>query len=92
MYKQYKFFKILKRMFILIFILSTSVVVINQHKLYTREKNIQNELNEKIDNQKKTQDKLEKELHYKLTDDYVEKVAREKLGLVKKDEIIFVDN
>lgn len=36
-------------------------------------------------------DKLTYELQQTQTDDYIEKVAREKLGLVKPGEILFID-
>lgn len=45
----------------------------------------------KIDEAKLEQQKLEDELKKADTDDYIESVARERLGLVKANERVFVD-
>lgn len=49
------------------------------------------ELKEKIEYEKKRTEEVE-ELKTKVdTDEYIEKVAREKLGMIKRDEIVFID-
>jgi len=49
------------------------------------------DLQEKIDYEKKRIEEVE-ELKTKVdTDEYIEKVAREKLGMIKRDEIVFID-
>ena len=45
----------------------------------------------KIDEAKLQQQKLEDELKKADTDDYIERAARERLGLVKANERVFVD-
>lgn len=42
-----------------------------------------------LDKEKERTDELNKELRYYESDAYVEKIAREKLGLVKPGEILF---
>jgi len=49
------------------------------------------DLQEKIDYEKKRIEEVE-ELKTKVdTDEYIEKIAREKLGMIKRDEIVFID-
>lgn len=47
------------------------------------------ELEAQISSEEKRAEELEEYAKYTQTDEYVEKVAREKLGLVKKGEILF---
>lgn len=42
-----------------------------------------------IEEQKQESAQLDKESEYVKTEDYIEQIARDKLGLVKKNEIIF---
>jgi cell division protein FtsL len=46
---------------------------------------------EQIAAQQSINDALNKEMKFKDTPEYVEKIAREKLGMVKPNEIVFVD-
>ena len=41
--------------------------------------------------EKEKQEKLLEEKQYNQSDIYIEKVAREKLGLVKEDEVVFME-
>lgn len=64
--------------------------VLNQPQITKNEATIA-ELKEKIEYEKKRTEEVE-ELKTKVdTDEYIEKVAREKLGMIKRDEIVFVD-
>jgi len=49
------------------------------------------EYREKIRMEQEEQERLLKEKEYIQSDMYIEKVAREKLGLVKEDEIVFME-
>ena len=49
------------------------------------------DLQEKIKYEENLADELNKEKEEINTDEYIEKIAREKLGMVKKDEKIFYD-
>ncbi|MDE6182254.1 MAG: septum formation initiator family protein, partial [Eubacteriales bacterium] len=48
-------------------------------------------LNNKIKEEKKINDELRKQSEYKNSEEYIEKLARDKLGMVKSNEIIFYD-
>ena len=48
-------------------------------------------LEEKIEYEKKRAEEVESMKAKVDTDEYIEKVAREKLGMIKRDEIVFVD-
>lgn len=64
--------------------------VMQQPKITENKEKIE-ELNSQIAQQEQKIDNLE-ELKSKVnTDEYIEKVAREKLGLIKENEILFVD-
>lgn len=64
--------------------------VMQQPKINENKEEIES-LNTQITQQQKKLDELD-ELKTKVdTDEYIEKVAREKLGLVKENEIIFID-
>ncbi|HIQ99558.1 MAG TPA: septum formation initiator family protein [Candidatus Scybalocola faecavium] len=47
------------------------------------------DLQEQIDEQEKTQQELVQESEYINSDDYIEEIARDKLGLVHDNEIVF---
>ena len=49
----------------------------------------QQELQQKIDSETARTDEIKKLEEYKNTTEYVEEIAKDKLGLVYKDEIIF---
>lgn len=50
------------------------------------------ELNNQIEEQNSLQEELTKQNEYKNSDEYIEKLAREKLGMVKSDEIVFYNS
>lgn len=49
------------------------------------------ELNIKIEKANKENEELKYQMDYKNSDEYIEKLARDKLGMVKNNEIIFYD-
>lgn len=64
--------------------------VSQQISLAQREE-IASKYREEISNAKLEQEQLKKELENSKSDEYLEKMAREKLGLVKANERVFVD-
>ena len=50
---------------------------------------VASDLQAQIDEQKQLKEDLVKESEYVQSDDYIEQIARDKLGLVHKNEIIF---
>lgn len=83
--------KIITCFICLFFISVTSVFSYGQYQEYKQLKQAETEIQEKIAKEKEKQALLLLEKEYNLTDSYVEKIAREKLRLVKSDEIIFLE-
>ncbi len=50
------------------------------------------QLNEEIDAANKKNEELKYQTEYKNSNEYIEKIARDKLVMVKNNEIIFYDN
>ncbi len=51
-----------------------------------------NNLNKTIENNETELNNIKRDIEYNSSQEFVEKVAREKLGLVKDDEIVFIEN
>jgi len=66
-------------------------IVFRQQSLMNHKRQEIKNIQQKIECEKKVTDELNREKEKIDTDEYIEKVAREKLGMVKKDEIIFYD-
>ena len=64
--------------------------IVQQPEITKNKEEIQN-LNTKIAEQQATNDEIKDMMGKVDTDEYIEKVAREKLDLVKENEIIFID-
>ncbi len=65
--------------------------LIDQQITLSKLGNIKEEYNAKIAEERMTNQRLEDELAQADTDEYLERVAREKLGLVKANERVFID-
>lgn len=75
-----------------VIILLGVIVFVNSMTLKAKERAYQEqeiELKQQIEEEKQKAKEIDKLEEYVGTDDYVEDMAREKLGLVYKDEIIF---
>ena len=66
-------------------------IVFHQQALMNQKRQEMIELQQKIKHEKRLTDKLNKEKEKMQTDEYVEKVAREKLGMIKRNEKIFYE-
>lgn len=78
--------------FVTIFaVLLASFYLFKQYSLLKSHQNQVLELNKEIENQKKINKELQNEKEYKNSDENIEKIAREKLGMVRSNEIIFYD-
>jgi len=90
-----KLFKVLKRIFVLIFVISflvySATTVFKQQMILRQVKAQQREIIVQIERIKKENEYLKRLAQYVGTKDYIQQVAREKLGLVGKDEIVFID-
>ena len=61
-----------------------------QYLEYTRLSSKVNQLKVSIENEKNKQIKFLKQKEYYKTDEYIEETAREKYGLIKEDEELFI--
>lgn len=76
---------------LLIFMLYFAWEMVGQQKiLYAKGAELQ-KMNTKVTEESKMNDELNKEQQNMNSNEYIEKVAREKLGMVKKGERVFVD-
>ena len=73
-----------------IFIYLSYIFVNQQRLLYAKNLEL-NKIENKISEEEKLKNELSIEKEMIQSDKYIEKVAREKLGMVKKDERIFMD-
>ncbi len=68
-----------------------SYIAVSQQKLIYA-KNVElNKIENKIEEEEKINEELNKEKEMIQSDEYIEKIAREKLGMVKKNERVYVD-
>lgn len=81
----------LRRFFLITCVIFTARIVYIQYGIYTELKEAGAEINQEIEFQLARQEELRLELEYSLSDENIEKVAREQLGFVKSNEIIFVN-
>ena len=77
----------------IIFVVISLAVVVNFRGSSLREKDLsyqrrEQSLEEQLEKEKKRAEELEEERIYVQTKEYIEKVAKEKLGLVNPDEIL----
>jgi cell division protein FtsB len=68
-----------------------SYITIEQEKILKNKNKELLNINNTISEEKKMQLKLEEQLNSVSTEDFIEKAARQKLGLIKEGERIFVD-
>ena len=64
-------------------------IVFHQQSLMNHKRQQMKNIQQKIECERRITDELNKEKEKIDTDEYIEKIAREKLGMIKKDEIIF---
>jgi cell division protein FtsL len=73
------------------FFLYFAYTLVDQQKiLYDKELQLNN-INAKVEREQKLNDELLKQMETLHSNEYIEKIAREKLGMVKKGEKIFID-
>lgn len=82
------------KMYILLMLLVLcffSIAIFSQHRQkLILDKEIQ-QITKEIEKEKKTSEDLKKQINFHDSDDFIEKIAREQLGLVKPNEILFID-
>ncbi|MBR5586343.1 MAG: septum formation initiator family protein [Clostridia bacterium] len=80
--------KLIVAVFLIVYV---AVTVYSQSGTIRESKRILDNYNENIEKQEEIAREIEAEKAQIGTDEYIEKVAREKLGMCKEDEKIFVD-
>lgn len=75
---------------VLLAVVVSPILIDQQRVLYAKNQEMQ-DLNHKITDETKHKSELEKKKAMLNTDEYAERVAREKLGMIKSDEKVFVD-
>jgi cell division protein FtsL len=68
-----------------------SYLAVGQQKLIYAKNLEDSKMESKIAEERKTNEELKKEKEIINSDEYIEKVARDKLGMVKKNERLYVD-
>lgn len=76
---------------LLVIFLYLSYIAVNQQQLLYAKNLTLNKLEDKIEEEAKQNEELNKEKDMIQSDEYVEKVARERLGMVKKNERVYMD-
>lgn len=79
------------KLLLLVVLVMCGLMTYNKGKAMEKEKELQEKktsFETKIASEKERQKELEEEAAYRQTKSYLEKLAREKLGLVKPDEVI----
>ena len=73
------------------FIIYFSFIIIEQQKIINNKESALKVIDSKIRKEELVKNDLEKQKEMLNSDEYIERVAREKLGLVKPGEKIFID-
>lgn len=76
---------------ILGFLVYFTYVAVDQQKIFNAKEAEMNKVQTNINKEKETNSQLKKEKDMLNSNEYYEKVAREKLGMVKPGEKVFVD-
>lgn len=66
-------------------------IFVNQQRLLYAKKQELSKIENKFSEEEKINEELNMELEMIQSDEYIEKVAREKLGMVKRNERVYVD-
>lgn len=77
--------------FVFIFILYAAFTIANQQITIYKLNKTRQEVAHNVEVAQKENEKLKDMLQYTGTKEYIEKMAREQLGLVKSDEVVYVD-
>ena len=83
--------KLVKACLVLAVVIYVAVILIEQRISLSRYDAVASEYEEKIAAAQIENQRLEDELSKAGTDEYLERIAREKLGLMKSNERVFID-
>ncbi len=75
---------------LIVFGIITAIAVYANTNTLTELKKTESELLNSIEDEKKESENIEKSQEYYESDEYIEKVAREQLGYVKPNEVVYI--
>ena len=78
--------------FMVFFVMVVAVSVYNQNQTLNDLRKEETAILQQIEKEKEKQLELQSRQSYYESDEYIEKVAREQLGLVKSGELVFINN
>ena len=84
--------KLYKRLFLLLVLIYLAFTFINQQKVLSRYTANSNNLNEKIENERKNQEELLSKQNNINSKEFIEDTAREKLDMYYPNEKVYIDN
>lgn len=80
-----------RRLIIFAITIYVSITLVQQQYTIIRLHREQKDLSKKIEFAKKENERLQKEIEYSKTLDFVKKIASDELGLIKKGQTVYVD-
>lgn len=83
--------KIFVRVFLSVFIFAVGAGIASQAKAYEQIKQERIDIASKIEEEQQTQLEYEKRKEYYNSDSYVEQIAREQLGMIKPNEVLYIN-
>lgn len=83
--------KLYKRLFLLLVLIYLAFTFINQQKVLSRYTANSNNLNEKIENERKNQEELLSKQNNINSKEFIEDTAREKLDMYYPNEKVYID-
>ncbi|WFD10503.1 cell division protein FtsL [Tepidibacter hydrothermalis] len=89
--KKFNIYMLIFKVFVLFTVCSSAYSVINQGMVIREYKKEIKSLKEQIKQEDENIKKVKAEIENYKTDEYIEKIAREKLKMVKPGEIIYID-
>lgn len=90
--KNYRFDRLCISVIMLVFLGVMSVQIIHLRDKQEQYQIQEEELKHQLEAEQEHQQEIEKEAAYKQTQEYIEEIAKSRLGLVYRDEIIFREN
>lgn len=87
-----KFTKLLKKIAFIVITIYASITMFNQQKLLNSYATTSNNLQKQIEEAKNEQEELNQTKENATSEEYIEKMAREKLDMYKPNERVYVDS
>lgn len=84
------FIKLIGTLFIIVCIIITGMIVFNQMIIYNYEVEIGTILLHEIEQQEALQQELRHELNHLLSEEFIERIARNELGFIRAREMLFI--